>query len=283
MSKQSERRANGIDLLRTLGGGSYDPARAATAMVRRHGALGTFAVDHVLGNLWSRPQLSRRDRSLIVVTFLTTIGSIEELRSHVGGALHHGVTRSEIEEIVLQVAGYAGYPMAMQASRIVDEVFCAIDRVERQPERGEAKAKDDPARWADATDVLSTLFAGRMPSNPAEARASLVTCARRRRRAGIRLGIRRTVGAQRTVAARSQPRDGCHPRDTGARRRTRGTRAGRAEPWCDARTDRRSDGAAHRLRRLPARGRGHARGARRVRTYRCAQERLRGDEQDGEQ
>ena len=134
MSKQSERRANGIDLLRTLGGGSYDPARAATAMVRRHGALGTFAVDHVLGNLWSRPQLSRRDRSLIVVTFLATIGSIEELRSHVGGALHHGVTRAEIEEIVLQVAGYAGYPMAMQASRIVDEVFCAIDR-RRPPTR----------------------------------------------------------------------------------------------------------------------------------------------------
>ena len=73
MSTQNERRANGIDLLRTLGGGSYDPARAATAMVRRHGALGTFAVDHVLGNLWSRPQLSRRDRSLIVVTFLAVL------------------------------------------------------------------------------------------------------------------------------------------------------------------------------------------------------------------
>jgi len=175
MSKQLERRANGIDLLRTLGGGAYDPARAATAMVRRHGALGTFAVDHVLGNLWSRPQLSRRDRSLIVVTFLATIGSIEELRSHVGGALQHGVTRAEVEEIVLQVAGYAGYPMAMQASRIVDEVFCAIDRIERQPEREEAKAKDDPARWADATDVLSTLFAGRMSADPAVARAGLVT------------------------------------------------------------------------------------------------------------
>ena len=154
MSTQSQRRANGIDLLRTLGGGSYDPARAATAMVRRHGALGTFAVDHVLGNLWSRPQLSRRDRSLIVVTFLATIGSIEELRSHVGGALQHGVTRAEIEEVILQVAGYAGYPMAMQATRIVDEVFCAIDGIERQPERREATPKDDPQRWADATDVL---------------------------------------------------------------------------------------------------------------------------------
>jgi len=174
MSTQKERRANGIDLLRTLGGGEYDAARAATAMVRRHGALGTFAVDHVLGNLWSRPQLSRRDRSLIVVTFLATIGSTEELRSHVRGALHHGVKRSEIEEIVLQVAGYAGYPMAMQATRIVDEVFCAIDKVDRQPERSEAKAKDDPARWDDATNVLSTLFAGRTAADPATARANIV-------------------------------------------------------------------------------------------------------------
>jgi 4-carboxymuconolactone decarboxylase len=174
MSTQKERRANGIDLMRTLGGGSYDPARAATAMVRRHGALGTFAVDHVLGNLWSRPQLSRRDRSLIVVTFLATIGSTEELRSHVRGALNHGLTRSEVEEVVLQVAGYAGYPMAMQASRIVDAVFNEIDKVDRQPERDEAKAKDDPARWSDATDVLRTLFAGRTPTDPAKARANIV-------------------------------------------------------------------------------------------------------------
>jgi 4-carboxymuconolactone decarboxylase len=174
MTTQSERRANGIDLLRTLGGGSYDPARAATAMVRRHGALGTFAVDHVLGNLWSRPQLSRRDRSMIVVTFLATIGSIDELRSHVGGALQHGVTRAEVEEIILQVAGYAGFPMAMQAARIVDEVFCAIDAIERQPERREAKPKDDPVRWADAANVLRTLFAGRTSTDPSVARKNIV-------------------------------------------------------------------------------------------------------------
>jgi len=174
MSTQSERRTNGIDLLRTLGGSAYDPAKSADGMVRRHGALGSFAVDHVLGNLWSRPQLSRRDRSLIVVSFLATIGSIDELRSHVRGALNHGVTRSEVEEIVLQVAGYAGFPMAMQASRIVDEVFRAQDGVERLPDRAEAAAKDDPVRWRDAADVLATLFAGRLPADPATARAGLV-------------------------------------------------------------------------------------------------------------
>jgi 4-carboxymuconolactone decarboxylase len=174
MSTQTERRTNGIDLLRTLGGSAYDPAESAAGMVRRHGALGSFAVDHVLGNLWSRPQLSRRDRSLIVVAFLATIGSIDELRSHVRGALHHGVTRAEVEEVVLQIAGYAGFPMAMQASRIVDEVWRAIDGVERLPDRGEATPKDDPERRRDATDVLRTLFAGRMPAEPEAARAGLV-------------------------------------------------------------------------------------------------------------
>ena len=174
MSTQSQRRANGVDLLRTLGGGAYDPTRAATAMVRRHGALGSFAVDHVLGNLWSRPQLSRRDRSMIVVTFLATIGSTEELRGHIGGALNHGVTRAEIEEIILQVAGYAGFPMAMQATRIVDEVFNRLDGVDRQPERREAKPKDDPERWRDAADVFRTLFAGRAAGDPEVARANIV-------------------------------------------------------------------------------------------------------------
>lgn len=174
MSTQSERRTNGIDLLRSLGGGRYDPAKAATTMVHRNGALGSFAVDHVLGNLWSRPQLSRRDRSMIVVAFLATIGAGEELHSHVRGALNHGLSRAEVEEIILQVAGYAGFPMAMQASRIVDAVFCAVDKVEHQPARGEAAQKDDPARWHDAADVLSTLFAGRTSSDPATARANII-------------------------------------------------------------------------------------------------------------
>lgn len=174
MATQATRRAQGIDLLRTLGGGRYDPARAAETMVREHGPLGSFAVDHVLGNLWSRPQLSRRDRSLIVVAFLAAQGAVDELQSHVRGALNHGVTRAEVLEVVLQVAGYVGFPMAMQASRVVAQAFSAVDKVARQPDREEALAKDDPARWSDAVDVLGTLFAGRLSSDPETARASLI-------------------------------------------------------------------------------------------------------------
>lgn len=174
MATQGERRSSGIDVMNTLGGGAYDPERAAAAMERRHGALGSFAVDHVLGDLWSRPQLSRRDRSLIVITFLATIGSTEELEAHVRGALNHGLSRAEVEEVVNQVAGYGGFPMAMQATRIVDQVFRSLDGVDRLPPKVAAEPLDDEQRWANAADVLSTLFAGRTASDPAEARANIV-------------------------------------------------------------------------------------------------------------
>jgi 4-carboxymuconolactone decarboxylase len=173
MSSQIDRRNAGIDVLRTLTR-VQDPQTAAQAMEARHGALGSFAIDHVLGNLWSRPQLSRRDRSLIVVTFLATLGATDELRVHVEGALNHGLSRAELEEIVNQVAGYAGFPLAMHAARIVAEVLAKADGVERLPARDAAAAKDDPERWADAAQVMTMLFAGRTPTDPAQARASII-------------------------------------------------------------------------------------------------------------
>lgn len=173
MSNQTERRTAGLDVLRTLAAVD-NPSQTALAMQARHGALGTFAVDHVLGNLWSRPQLSRRDRSLIVITFLSTLGADDELRAHVQGGLNHGLTQSEIEEIVNQVAGYAGFPLAMHASRIVAGVFARAQGVDRLPPRGGAEAKDDPERWAAATDVMTTLFAGTIPDDPARARDRIV-------------------------------------------------------------------------------------------------------------
>jgi 4-carboxymuconolactone decarboxylase len=171
---QSQRRVSGQDVLSTLAL-SPDPQRAAEGMERRHGSLGTFAVDHVLGNLWSRPQLSRRDRSLIVVAFLATIGASDELSAHVEGALNHGLSRDEIREIINQVAGYGGFPMAMHATRIVDETFCRLDGVERLAPKEPGPRLDDADRYTAATDVLSTLFGGRTSSDPAEARAGVVT------------------------------------------------------------------------------------------------------------
>ena len=176
MSTQAKRREAGIDTLRTLSAGSFDPSRAASALVREHGALGTFGVDHVLGTLWNRPQLSRRDRSLIVLAFLATFGAgaEEELSFHIRGALNHGLSREQVEEIVHQVAGYAGFPMAMAASRVVQATWRTLDGLERSPKRSEGILAGDEQRWQAANEVRATMWAGRNAKDPEVDRAALV-------------------------------------------------------------------------------------------------------------
>src|SRR3954453_7088651 len=74
-----------------------EPERVARAMERRLGALGTFGFNTVLGDLWSRPQLSLRDRSLVVISVLAATARDEELEIHVGNGLTNGLSRTEIE------------------------------------------------------------------------------------------------------------------------------------------------------------------------------------------
>ena len=169
-----ERHRTAEEVMLRMQGGKTDPPRAALAMQRRLGALGSFAVDYVMGDLWSRPQLAPRDRSLIVISVLSSMGSTEELAAHVEIGLNHGLTREEIDEVVLQVAGYAGYPTAMAASRVVERTFCRLDGVDRQPARPAAEPKGDDQRHADASDVLRTLTGGRAASDPEAALAGIV-------------------------------------------------------------------------------------------------------------
>jgi 4-carboxymuconolactone decarboxylase len=169
-----ERHHAAEEVLLRMQDGKVDTERAARAMYRRHGALGSFAVDYVMGDLWSRPQLTRRDRSLVVIAVLASMGSVDELEAHVEIGLNHGLSREEVDELVLQVAAYAGYPMAMAATRVVDRTLCRIDGVDRQPPRSPADAKNDDQRRADATDVLRTLTGGRSAAQADQALAAIV-------------------------------------------------------------------------------------------------------------
>jgi alkylhydroperoxidase/carboxymuconolactone decarboxylase family protein YurZ len=103
-----------------------EPERIARSMQRRLGALGSFAFDAV-GNLWARPQLSRRDRSLAVIAILGALGQENELAVHVPGGLNHGLTRTEIEEIMVHLSMYAGFPKAVDGMRAVRAAFAKID------------------------------------------------------------------------------------------------------------------------------------------------------------
>jgi 4-carboxymuconolactone decarboxylase len=77
----------------------------------------------VYGDIWERPGLSKRDRSLIVVATLIATYRPEQLRGHLGRALDNGVTRDEIGEIITHLAFYAGWPASMTAARIATEIF----------------------------------------------------------------------------------------------------------------------------------------------------------------
>ena len=77
----------------------------------------------VYGDVWERPGLSKRDRSLITVAALIAMYRSDQLAGHLERALAHGVTREEIGELITHLAFYAGWPAAMTAGRIARKVF----------------------------------------------------------------------------------------------------------------------------------------------------------------
>ncbi len=77
------------------------------------------------GDVWQRPGLDLKTRSLITVAMLTALGKPHELKGHVRGALNNGVTPAEIQEVLLHAAVYCGVPSAVDAFRSAAEVVDA--------------------------------------------------------------------------------------------------------------------------------------------------------------
>ncbi len=82
-----------------------------------------LALRYCWGEVWGRPGLGRRERSMINLGMLTALGKPNELKIHVRGALANGVTRAEIQEIFLQACVYCGVPAAGEAFKVAKEVF----------------------------------------------------------------------------------------------------------------------------------------------------------------
>ncbi|MCD6680145.1 MAG: 4-carboxymuconolactone decarboxylase [Burkholderiaceae bacterium] len=80
------------------------------------------------GEIWNRPGLERRTRSLLNLAMLTALNRPHEIRLHVRGALNNGVTKEEIAEVFLQSAIYCGVPAAIDSFRIAREVFKETER-----------------------------------------------------------------------------------------------------------------------------------------------------------
>ena len=94
-----------------------------SAMAEVSPKLADLTADVLFGDVWERPELSKRDRSLITVSVLVALYRTGQLPGHFRRALDNGVTKEEIGELITHVAFYAGWPTAANAVQIAKEVF----------------------------------------------------------------------------------------------------------------------------------------------------------------
>jgi len=90
-------------------------------------ALVDYTNDVIYGDLWERKALSKRDRSLITVAALIALNRPEQLRFHLGKALENGLKKEELVEAITHLAFYSGWPTAMNAIKVAQEVFASSD------------------------------------------------------------------------------------------------------------------------------------------------------------
>lgn len=95
--------------------------------------LSRLAFENAFVQLWTRPALSLRDRSLVTISMLVAQGSEKELELHVASGLRNGLTPEEIEEVIYQATAYASFPRASQAAGIVGRVL-AQERQDKESE-----------------------------------------------------------------------------------------------------------------------------------------------------
>ncbi|MEW9671463.1 4-carboxymuconolactone decarboxylase [Ammoniphilus sp. 3BR4] len=86
-----------------------------------------LVTEYCWGEVWTRPGLSRKMRSIINLAMLTALNRPHEIKLHVRGAMNNGVTKEEIKEVFLQTAIYCGVPAAMDSFRLAQEVFAEME------------------------------------------------------------------------------------------------------------------------------------------------------------
>jgi 4-carboxymuconolactone decarboxylase len=99
------------------------PTAARKALGAVAPAFAAYTDDVLFGDVWERPGLSKRDRSLITVATLVALHRTNELPFHLKRALENGVTKSELLELITHLAFYSGWPTASTAVTIARKVF----------------------------------------------------------------------------------------------------------------------------------------------------------------
>ena len=99
------------------------PSGASRAFGDFAPALVDFTDDVLFGQVWTRPGLTAKERSLLTVAALTSSGNTDQLRFHLGFARDNGASEDELIEAITRLAFYAGWPRAMAAMTVAKDVF----------------------------------------------------------------------------------------------------------------------------------------------------------------
>jgi 4-carboxymuconolactone decarboxylase len=118
----SERTARGADLLvKMLGEDSAEKVRAGWRAICPE--FESYVVEFLAGEIWSRPALDLRARSLVTIAALAALGRTRGLELNLRMALNNGVSKQEIIETLLHIAPYAGFPAAWEGLALAHDVF----------------------------------------------------------------------------------------------------------------------------------------------------------------
>ena len=112
----------GLAMRKKLGGGQQQ-GNQASALAELAPDLDDMLNEVIFGQVWTRPGLELKMRSVAVIAALTAMQRLPQLKTHIGIGLNAGLKKQEIIEILIQMAFYAGAPTAVNAFRLAKEVF----------------------------------------------------------------------------------------------------------------------------------------------------------------
>ena len=125
---RSERFERGLKIRREVLGDAH-VERSLNAANDFNWAAQEMATERAWADLWSRPGLDRRSRSILTLGVLATMNRPQEFKAHVRGALNNGVSVEELKEILMHLGGYAGFPVGLDAFRLATEVLTEMGRI----------------------------------------------------------------------------------------------------------------------------------------------------------
>jgi len=126
MAEPSERYKKGMATRRSVLGDKHVDA-ASAAITPLDADFQTFITEGAWGSLWSRPDISKRERSMITIALLAALGHHDEVAMHIRATRNTGASLADVREALLHVAVYAGVPAANAAFKIAKKTYAEMD------------------------------------------------------------------------------------------------------------------------------------------------------------